>query len=86
MVFYVPPVRGRQYALAEAAYPRQRYWDAFIEAYGVQGFQAEDVEGMQAVALQDESHMRREDKPAYSRLLIRALAARGYVKASSARP
>lgn len=79
VIFYTPPVSGRQYALAESAYPRAQYWDAFVQSYGIRGLLAEDVPGMADIPLLDESHMDGKSKPAYTRLLVDALLAAGYL-------
>lgn len=79
VIFYTPPVTGAQYSLAEEAYPRKRYWDAFIARYGFNSLLAEDIPEMAGIALPDESHMDRTQKPAYTRLLLQALSAKGYL-------
>lgn len=79
VIFYTPPVVGAQYSLAEEAYPRQLYWDAFIARYGFNSLQAEDIPEMAGIELPDESHMDRTQKPAYTRLLLEALSAKGYL-------
>lgn len=79
VIFYTPPVGGRQSSLAESAYPRSLYWDAFVRGHGVRGLLAEDIPGMADIPLPDESHMDWRNKPAYTRLLVEALLAAGYL-------
>ena len=77
VIFYVPPVAGRQASLAEEYYPRAEYWQAMIDGYGLKGLDAADIDGIQQFELPDESHLDYRDKPAYTRLLLQALQGRG---------
>ncbi len=81
VIFYVPPVRGMQAELAERYFPRKAYWNAFIEAYGLKGLDAEDIPAASQFDLPDESHIDYRDKPAYTRVLLQALLQRGLLPA-----
>lgn len=79
VIFYVPPVSGMQAELAQRYFPRAKYWDAFVAAYGLKGLNAEDIPDMQQFALPDESHIDYRDKPAYTRVLLQTLHDKGWL-------
>lgn len=76
VVFYEPPVSGRQAALAEQAYPRSEYWDR-LSAMGLITLNYRDVKALQDIVLPDESHVAGEDRRRYTRELLHALEAMG---------
>lgn len=79
VIFYVPPVQGRQAELAERYFPRDAYWQAFIDRYGLKGLDAADIAALQQFKLPDESHLDFRDKPAYTELLLQAFVQRGWL-------
>lgn len=76
VIFYVPPVKGQQYSLAEQAYPKAKYWDRFIKKYSLDALHYKDIVGMQDISLPDESHIDQHSKKYYSSLLLKALQSR----------
>jgi hypothetical protein len=80
VIFYEPPVSGRQESLAQEAYPRERYWDQFLAVYGLTGLNYRDIEALGKFFLPDDSHIRDEDRKAYTRLLLKAMQKRFYLK------
>lgn len=77
VIFYSPPVFGRQIELSNKGYPRHLYWDAFIREMGVKGVLSEDIQGMDKFVLPDESHIDYRDKKAYTKLLFDAFKNKG---------
>ena len=77
VIFYEPPVSGRQRQLAEKAYPRADYWQRFIDHYTLTGLNYQDEPALLAFELPDESHVSGNQRPAYTRTLIEILQRRG---------
>lgn len=76
VIFYEPPVSGRQRSLADAAYPREDYWQRFIDHYQLTGLHYQDEPALLAFDLPDESHVSGDTRPAYTRALIDILQRR----------
>lgn len=76
VIFYEPPVSGRQRSLADAAYPREDYWQRFIDHYQLTGLHYQDEPALLAFDLPDESHVSGATRPAYTRALIDILQRR----------
>ncbi|WP_205341814.1 hypothetical protein [Denitrificimonas caeni] len=70
VIFYNPPVYGRQITLSNKGYPRHLYWDAFISKMDIKGVLSEDIPGMEKFVLPDESHIDYRDKKRYTKLLF----------------
>lgn len=70
VVFYSPPVSGRQLELEQEYYPRSQYWDAFIRYYKMIGLNTMDIPAIREIELPDESHMNYWDKPTYTEQLM----------------
>lgn len=70
VVFYSPPVSGRQFELEQKYYPRSQYWDAFVQHYKVTGLNTMDIPAIRKIELPDESHMNYWDKSTYTELLM----------------
>lgn len=70
VIFYSPPVSGRQITLSEKGYPRHLYWDVFVSKTSVKGVLSEDIEGMEKFILPDESHIDYRDKKRYTEILF----------------
>ena len=77
VVFYNPPVYGRQITLSNKGYPRSLYWDAFINEMNIKGVLSEDIPGMDEFVLPDESHIDYRDKKRYTKLLFDNLKKEG---------
>jgi hypothetical protein len=78
VVFFVPPVSGYQAALIEAAYPRARYWQRFIDQYQLRGWHYLDDEGLlDEITLPDDSHVDAAQKAAYTQRLLANLQREG---------
>lgn len=71
VVFYSPPVSGRQRDLDQQYYPRQSYWDVFLASYNLVGIQTLEIEAIKAISLPDESHMHHLDKARYTQALMK---------------
>ncbi|WP_020208120.1 hypothetical protein [Gilvimarinus chinensis] len=80
VIFYEPPVQARQKALADTAYPRDNYWDAFINQHQFSGITFRDVPELQKFDLPDESHIAKKDKTAYTRVLISTLIEKQFIR------
>lgn len=76
VVFYTPPVSGRQRALDQAYYPREKYWDKLESQYEFSTLVATDIPLIKEIELPDESHMHFIDKQRYTRELIGAMQER----------
>lgn len=79
VIFYIPPVSGDQRILSDQAYPRKRYWQRFIDHYGLRGWHFEDNQAMLALPLPDSSHVNHFDKENFTSILIRALQDAGWL-------
>lgn len=79
VIVYEPPVSGRQRSLAEEAYPRMDFWQAFINHHQLRGLNYQDEPALLAFDLPDESHVSGESRPAYTRSLIDILLREGWV-------
>lgn len=77
VIFYNPPVYGRQITLSNKGYPRHLYWDAFINEMNIKGVLSEDIPGMEDFVLPDESHIDYRDKKRYTKLLFDTLKNKG---------
>src|SRR5690554_1388464 len=77
VIFYEPPVSGRQREYAEAAYPREEYWQRFVDHYEFSGLNYQDAPKLLEFELSDESHVSGNQRPAYTRVLIETLQQRG---------
>lgn len=77
VIFYTPPVSGRQYELEQRYYPRERYWNAFLLNYSLNGFAAKDIPLVASILLPDESHMHFTDKEKYTRAIFAKLNSYG---------
>ncbi|HEY7885786.1 MAG TPA: hypothetical protein VIC08_12655 [Cellvibrionaceae bacterium] len=77
VIFYEPPVSGRQRSMADAAYPREDYWQRFIDHYQLTGLNYQDEPALLAFDFPDESHVSGDRRPAYTRALIKILQRRG---------
>lgn len=78
VVFFVPPVSGYQSTLVEAAYPRARYWQRFIDHYQLRGWHYLDDDGLlDEITLPDDSHVDASQKGAYTRRLLGNLLREG---------
>lgn len=80
VIFYSPPVSGRQITLSEKGYPRHLYWDVFISTLGVKGVLSEDIQGMEKFILPDESHIDYRDKSRYTKTLFDYLKKKGLLQ------
>lgn len=79
VVFYEAPAGGRQERLAEETYPREDYWDRFIQSYDLRGLHYRDVPALHNLPLPDGSHVRGEDRGRYTRRLLEAMRERGHL-------
>ena len=71
LIFFVPPVSGYQATLIEAAYPRARYWQRFIDQYQLRGWHYLDDDGLlDEITLPDDSHVDAAQKGAYTQRLL----------------
>ena len=78
VVFFVPPVSGYQATLVEAAYPRARYWQRFIDQYQLRGWHYLDDDGLlDDITLPDDSHVDAAQKAAYTQRLLDNLQREG---------
>lgn len=77
VIFYTPPVSGRQYELEQRYYPRELYWNAFLLNYSLNGFAAKDIPLVASILLPDESHMHFTDKEKYTRAIFAKLNSYG---------
>ena len=78
VVFFVPPVSGYQATLVEAAYPRARYWQRFIDQYQLRGWHyLDDEELLDEITLPDDSHVDAAQKAAYTQRLLDNLQREG---------
>lgn len=73
VVFYSPPVSGRQLALEQAYYPREKYWDKLKSQYGLNTLVTTDIPSIKEIELPDESHMHYTDKRRYTKELFYVL-------------
>jgi len=73
VIFFVPPVAGAQRALAETAYPQARYWQRFIDHYGLAGWHFSTSERGAQIELPDQSHVDQRHKVLFTQLLIEGL-------------
>jgi len=80
VVFVRTPTSGKLRELEDAAYPRAIYWVRLSAATGAATIHSDDVSGLKSINLPDGSHVDMHDKPAYTRALVDALAARGLVQ------
>lgn len=77
VIFYIPPVSDHQFDLSQEAYPRELYWQKFINHYQLKGWNFEDDVEMRGLALPDSSHVSASMKPRYTRLLLSSLSGAG---------
>ena len=78
VIFFVPPVSGYQATLVEAAYPRARYWQRFIDQYQLSGWHYLDDDGLlDDITLPDDSHVDASQKSAYTQRLLDNLRREG---------
>lgn len=76
VIFYSPPVSGRQLALDQRYYPREEYWDRLESKYGFSTLIATDIPLIKEIELPDESHMHFTDKRRYTKALFGMLQER----------
>jgi hypothetical protein len=79
VVFYVPPVSGRQRQFALSAYPVDDYWRSFIESHDLSGLHFLDSPALQQFHHPDESHIDYRQKRSYTHALLEALRMEGYL-------
>ena len=77
VIFYVPPVSGHQFDLSQEAYPRELYWQKFINHYELKGWNFEDYPEIRSLPLPDSSHVSASMKPRYTALLLSSLSGAG---------
>lgn len=82
VIFYEPPVSGRQRSMNETAYPRALYWQAFMDTYGLSSVNYQDEPTLIAFDLPDESHIGADMRSEYTKALIDILKRRGLIKSA----
>lgn len=80
VIFFVPPVAGHQATLIDAAYPRERYWQRFIDRYELKGWHfQDDPELFNHIELPDQSHVDARQKAVYTERLLNGLRQAGWL-------
>lgn len=79
VIFYQSPTGPALHALEIRRYPPELYWGRFAANSPAPVLDAADVPALAAFNEPDESHLDFRDKPAYTRALVDALVARGWL-------
>ncbi|MEO7199256.1 MAG: hypothetical protein ABIY56_03470 [Dokdonella sp.] len=80
VIFYNTPTAGELRQHADAAYPKDQYWDRFASMIGAPTLDYTEVSALEAIPLPDGSHLDYRDKPAYTQALVDALVQRGWLQ------
>jgi hypothetical protein len=79
VIFYQSPTGKALHAVEIHRYPPELYWGRFAANAPAHVLDAADVPALSAFVEPDESHLDFRDKPAYTRALVDALVARGWL-------
>lgn len=79
VVFYEPPVSGRQASLVDEVFDRDLYWNVFFQKTGISSLSYRDEPLLQGFSQPDESHIEGIYRAAYTRNLIASLRERGHL-------
>ena len=80
VIFYQSPTGRALHAIEIHRYPPELYWRRFAANSPAPVLDAADVPALSAFVEPDESHLDFRDKPAYTRALVDALVARGWLQ------
>lgn len=76
VIFYEPPVSGRQEKLVQKIYDKALYWDIFFSTYDIPVFNYQDEPSLQDFELPDESHISAKDREQYTLVVMNILKAK----------
>jgi len=80
VIFFEPPVSGRQAALVEDVFIKANYWDAFFQNTNIASINYRDEKSLQVFELPDESHVAGADRAAYTAAVINIFRREKYLQ------